>query len=188
MRRKELPNWSDIHTIVFDFDGVFTNNKVWVNQDGVEAVRCDRGDGLGLDLLRNFMYKNDWALKCFILSKETNPVVTTRAKKIKIDCVQSCANKANYLSSYLTENNLEPKGLVYLGNDLNDLPGMIVAGFSVAPSDSHEVILEHADLIMPQKGGEGFVRAFIELLIGIEKMTREDILQLLRFRMEGQAS
>ena len=181
MPRKELPSWKDIHTIVLDFDGVFTNNKVWVDQDGVESVRCDRGDGLAFDLLRNFMHKNDWALKCFILSKETNPVVTTRAKKIQVDCVQSCANKANYLSSYLTDQNLNPAGLVYLGNDLNDLPGMLAAGFVVAPSDSHSVILKHADLVMPQKGGEGFVRAVIELLIGIEKMAPKDVLQLIRF-------
>ena len=91
-------------------------------QDGIESVRCDRADSVAFDLLRNFMQKNDWALNYFILSKETNPVVTTRAKKIQVDCVQSCANKANYLSNYLAEKNLEPAGLVYLGNDLNDLP------------------------------------------------------------------
>ena len=50
MPDKKLPDWRDLHTIVFDFDGVFTDNKVWVDQNGVESVRCDRGDGLGFDI------------------------------------------------------------------------------------------------------------------------------------------
>ena len=136
---KKLPYWKDVHTIVFDFDGVFTDNKVWVDQNGVESVRCDRGDGLGFDLLRAFIKANNWALNYFILSKEKNPVVSVRAEKIQIDCVQSMSNKADYLANYLDKNNLSAEGLVYLGNDLNDLPAMLNAGFSVAPSDAHAV-------------------------------------------------
>jgi len=136
---KQFPDWKDIHTIVFDFDGVFTDNKVWVDQNGVESVQCDRGDGLGFDLLRNFIKTNKWSLNYFILSKEENPVVSVRAKKLQIDCVQSTPNKADYLANYLYENNLRAEGLVYLGNDLNDLAAMRIAGFSVAPSDAHAV-------------------------------------------------
>jgi YrbI family 3-deoxy-D-manno-octulosonate 8-phosphate phosphatase len=165
---KSLPDWKDIHTIVFDFDGVFTDNKVWVDQNGVESVRCDRGDGLGFDLLRAFIKANNWALNYFILSKEKNPVVSARAEKLQIGCVQSTPNKADYLANYLHENNLNAEGLVYLGNDLNDLAAMRIAGFSVAPIDAHAVILDQVDLILPQRGGDGFVRAFIESLIGLD--------------------
>ena len=178
MPDKMLPDWKDVHTIVFDFDGVFTDNKVWVDQNGVESVRCDRGDGLGFDLLRTFMSANNWALNYYILSKEKNPVVTLRAEKLHIDCVQAVSDKADYLANYLDENKLSTEGLVYLGNDLNDLVAMQMAGISVAPSDAHAVILDKADLILPQKGGDGFVRAFIELLIGLGKMSADEVAEL----------
>ena len=178
MPDKKLPDWKDIHTIVFDFDGVFTDNKVWVDQNGVESVCCNRGDGLGFDLLRGFIKANNWSLNYFILSKEKNPVVSIRAKKIQIDCVQSMSNKSDYLARHLEENKLSAEGMVYLGNDLNDLVVMQMAGFSVAPSDAHAVLLDQADLILPQKGGDGFVRAFIELLIGLGKMSADEVAEL----------
>ena len=178
MSDKQFPDWKDIHTIVFDFDGVFTDNKVWVDQIGVESVQCDRADGLGFDLLRAFIKANNWALNYFILSKEKNPVVSIRAQKLQINCVQSMSNKADYIANYLGENNLSAKGLVYLGNDLNDLAVMRISGFSVAPSDAHALILDQSDLVLPQKGGDGFVRAFIELLIGLEKMSAEEVAEL----------
>ncbi|XDZ70376.1 KdsC family phosphatase [Alphaproteobacteria bacterium LSUCC0744] len=178
MSDKKLPDWKDIHTVVFDFDGVFTDNKVWIDQNGFESVCCDRGDGLGFDLLRTFMNKNNWVLNYFILSKEKNPVVSVRAKKIQIDCVQSIHNKADYLANYLDENNLSAEGLVYLGNDINDLAAMRIASFAVAPSDAHSVILDQADLVLSQRGGDGFVRAFIELLIGLEKMSANEVAEL----------
>ena len=88
------------------------------------------------------------------------------------------SNKAHYLANYLDKNNLDTKGLVYLGNDLNDLPAMRIAGFSVAPSDAHAVILDEADVILSQRGGDGFVRAFIELLLGLEKMSADEVAEL----------
>lgn len=179
MLDKRLPNWTDVHTIVFDFDGIFTDNKVWVDQNGIESVRCDRGDGLGFDLLRAFERKRNWAPNYFILSKEKNPVVSARAEKLKINCVQSMSDKADYLENYLDENNLSAEGLVYLGNDLNDLAAMQIAGFSIAPVDSHPLILNQANLVLPRKGGNGFVREFIEMLIGLERMSATEISNLL---------
>ena len=176
---KKLPDWKDVHTIVFDFDGVFTDNKVWIDLNGVESVRCDRGDGLGFDLLRAFIKANNWAVNYFILSKEKNPVVSVRAQKLQIDCVQSISNKADYLASYIDKKRRSAEGLLYLGNDLNDLKAMRIAGFSVAPSDAHAVILGQADLVLPQKGGDGFVRTFIELLIRLEKMSAEEVAGLI---------
>lgn len=179
MTDKKIPEWKDIHTVVFDFDGVFTDNKVWVDQDGIESVRCDRGDGLGFDLLRAFIQKNNWALNYFILSKEKNPVVSARAQKIQVDCIQCMSDKAAHLKKHLINNNLDPDGLIYLGNDLNDLAAMQIAGFSIAPADSHPLIFKQADLVLERKGGDGFVREFIEMLIGLERMSATGISSLL---------
>jgi len=174
-----IPAWHKIHTIVFDFDGVFTDNRVWIDQDGLESVSCNRSDGLGFDMLRNFMRLKNWNLNCFILSKESNPVVSVRANKLKIDCVQNISNKKKYLESYLLNCNLDPEGLVYMGNDLNDMPAMELAGFSITPSDAHIIILNLADIVLTKKGGEGCVREFIEVLIGINSMHKNEIEDLL---------
>ena len=179
MPKAAIPNWKSIHTIVFDFDGVFTNNKVWVDQRGIESVRCDRGDGLALDLLRRFINEHEWNLNYFILSKEANPVVSARAKKLLMRCVQGNSNKAEYLIDYLSENNCSSDGLVYVGNDLNDLAAMCLAGFSIAPSDAHPLICQNADLVLRSRGGEGFVREIIETILEIDKMPIAEIIKLI---------
>ena len=178
MPKSSIPHWSSIHTIAFDFDGVFTDNKVWTNQFGIETVRCNRGDGLAFDLLRRFIESNNWNLNYFILSKEANPVVASRAKKMNIPCVQGSLCKFDYLDTYLRENYLNAEGMMYVGNDLNDLGAMRIAGCSVAPSDAHPLILEQASVIMPRKGGDGFVRALIEELLQVHQMQIDDIIKL----------
>jgi len=173
-----IPHWKSIHTVVFDFDGIFTDNKVWIDQDGKESVRCDRGDGLAFDLLRQFVQENNWNLTYFILSREKNPVVYARASKLQIPCVQKSINKAEYLRIYLAEKNKNAEGLIYVGNDLNDLSAMRLAGFSIAPSDAHPIIVQQASLVLDRKGGEGFVRTIIEELLRIDQMPLDDLLKL----------
>ncbi len=179
---KEFPNKESIHTVVFDFDGVFTDNKVWVDQEGRESVRCDRSDGLAFDFLRYFK-KRGLGIDFFILSKETNPVVLNRARKLKVDCHHGVNDKLSFMQDYLAAK--FPllgdvfEGLVYLGNDLNDMPVMLKAGYSISPADAHPMVLEVADLVMPQKGGEGFVRAFVERLLGIHNLSKEKVYELI---------
>lgn len=164
-----------------DFDGVFTDNKVSIDQNGDESVLCHRGDGLGFDMLRAFKKANNWNLNYFILSKEKNPVVSIRAQKLGIKCIQALSKKADYLRDYLNKNNLSAEGLLYLGNDLNDLSSMQLSGVSVAPSDAHAFILKHATIVLPCNGGNGFVRTVIELLIEVEKMSSTQIEELLNY-------
>lgn len=176
---KPLPELKSIHTIVFDFDGVFTDNKVWVDQDGRESVRCDRGDGLAFDFLRAYQKQGKIAVDAFILSKETNSVVHARARKLKLDCHNATQDKLSFVTERLAANfsdHHDPfAGLVYVGNDLNDLPMMRKAGYSVAPADAHPKVVEIADLVLPQRGGEGFVRAFLEQLLGLNHLTDRDL-------------
>jgi 3-deoxy-D-manno-octulosonate 8-phosphate phosphatase (KDO 8-P phosphatase) len=174
----KLPHRNSIHTIVFDFDGIFTDNKVWVSEDGSEIVRCDRGDGLGLDIFRNFCNYHQWTPNLFILSKEKNPVVESRAKKLKLKCYQSVDSKLKHIEAYLRRSSLEWQGLVYLGNDLNDYVVMLKAGYSVAPIDAHPRILEVADLVLLNEGGNGFVRAFLEKLMKLSTLSPECLAQL----------
>tara|TARA_B100000401_G_C52662665_1_gene650868 strand:- start:306 stop:872 length:567 start_codon:yes stop_codon:yes gene_type:complete len=166
-----FPSWEEFHTIIFDFDGIFTNNKVLVDENGEEIVICDRSDGLAFDILRKFIELKKWDVEFFVLSTEVNDVVKKRCQKLKIKCHHGIKNKKLFIVSYLKdrfgEDDFSRKGLIYLGNDINDLSSMEYAGFSVAPKDSHHIIRETADIILDVKGGDGFVRCFIEKLLKI---------------------
>jgi YrbI family 3-deoxy-D-manno-octulosonate 8-phosphate phosphatase len=184
--KKRWPALSAVHTIIFDFDGVFTNNMVYVGLDGMELVRCNRADGLGIDLLRAARARGMHQAETFIISKERNPVTAARAKKLRLDCHQSCDDKLAFLTEHFR--NARPRddqpfaGLVYAGNDLNDLPAMERAGFSVAPADAHERVRAKASAVLPERGGEGFVRAFVERLLGVQNMTTEELYELVHHR------
>lgn len=173
------PQLADIHTIAFDFDGVFTNNKVYISQEGLEFVRCDRGDGLGINFLQSFIKSGLLNAEVFILSKEPNPVVLARAKKLKLECRHGVSDKLAFMDEYLASRNLRQqdpyRGLVFLGNDLNDLPLMSRGGWSVVPEDAHPRVKDAASVVLPWHGGNGFVRAFVERLLGFDQMTLEEL-------------
>lgn len=154
--RPALPERIDL--VVFDFDGVFTDNRVLTAQDGTESVLCDRRDSLGLEMLKAA------GIPAFILTLETNPVVQARADKIGIEVVRGCHDKASFLSAYFRNHSIDPARVAYVGNDLNDLEAMRLVGFPVAPVDAHPDIIAVASVVLPRKGGEGAVRAFCELL------------------------
>ncbi|WP_096176016.1 HAD family hydrolase [Cohaesibacter sp. ES.047] len=177
-----MPSLKAVHTIVFDFDGVFTDNKVSVDQEGRETVRCDRGDGLAFDLVRAFIAAGWLNAELFVLSKESNPVVQARCRKLKIECKQSIGDKLSFLEGYFADRMPDAtspfEGLVYLGNDLNDLPVMRRAGCAIAPSDAHPRVIRVAHHVLPQQGGNGFVRATIERLLGIDNLSEEKLDEL----------
>ena len=179
MHELVMPPWYSIHTIVFDFDGVFTNNKVFLDQDGKESVRCDRSDGLGFDILRSFKKKNSWEIEFFILSKEQNPVVKKRAEKLKLNVFNGISNKEDFIKKYLIDRFGEylnaRNGVLYLGNDLNDLSAIRFCGFSIVPFDAHKIIKDNASLTLSSLGGDGFIREVIEKIINIDNMTLEEI-------------
>ena len=145
-----------LEAIIFDFDGVLTDNQVYVGQNGEEWVRCNRGDGLGFDILKNTH------LKLFILSSETNPVVSQRGDKLKIPVYQGTKNKKSVLESLAKEENFNLKNTLFVGNDINDYYAMKACGFSACPSDSHSLILEITTHPLNSRGGEGVVRELVE--------------------------
>ena len=172
-----------IKFIVFDFDGVFTDNKLLVNQEGSEYVRCDRADGYAFDLLRGYEKLRKIKLDYFILSTEVNTAVVSRAKKLKINSYNGINNKLLFLENYFLDHYPNLKNpfshLAYLGNDLNDLPVMRVAGFSIAPVDAHPLVKAISQKVYPQKGGNGFVRAFIEDLVEIKNLKTGELNELI---------
>ena len=144
--------------IVYDFDGVMTDNRVFILQDGTEAVVANRSDGLGVEKIRSL------GIPQMILSTETNPVVRARAAKIKLEVISGCQNKKETLSSYCAEKGYDLKRVVYVGNDINDLEAMKMVGFPVAPADAHPKIMKIACMITIAKGGEGVVRELSDMI------------------------
>jgi len=174
---KNSQDISKVHTIVFDFDGVFTDNHVYVDSSGNELVKCSRADSYGLDLLRKIEAQK--MLDFFVLTTESNSVVLKRCQKMGIDCFDSQSNKQSFLEGWLKKNRGDFEdplpGVAYFGNDLNDFEVMSRVGISFAPADAHPSIKKVATFVLNSTGGSGFVREGIELLLGIQKMSVEEV-------------
>jgi len=156
---------NSIHTIVFDFDGVFTDNFVYTDSNGNEQVRTSRSDSFGLSNFREFCSINSFSIEIFILSTETNEVVTQRARKLGLSSHSGISNKKEFLLNYLTSQNLKSnQGLIFLGNDLNDLECLEMAQISFCPSDAHEAVKKVVTHPLNSQGGNGFVREALEFL------------------------
>jgi 3-deoxy-D-manno-octulosonate 8-phosphate phosphatase (KDO 8-P phosphatase) len=172
--------------IVFDFDGVFTDNSVYVNSDGAEFVKCNRSDSLGLNLFRAYLKSIGHQMNLAIVSTEANGAVDSRAKKIGLDCHQGIGNKLAFLLGNQVGRNDTNLGLpldlsktIYLGNDLNDLAVMQSVGLSFAPSDSHPLVKAVATHVSQELGGQGFVRSVLELLMDLPKLSERDLNELI---------
>jgi 3-deoxy-D-manno-octulosonate 8-phosphate phosphatase (KDO 8-P phosphatase) len=152
----------NIDAFVFDFDGVLTNNFVYLDHSGTESVRCSRGDGLAFDLLRKINKPT------FILSSEKNPVVAARARKLKIESIQGVASKVLAIHELAATKGYDLNKICYVGNDLNDYRVMQYCGYSACPSDSHPLIKEIATFNLTTKGGYGVVRELLEKIMQLD--------------------
>lgn len=161
-----------VDLVVFDFDGVMTDNTVTVFEDGREAVRCHRGDGLGVAMLQTAGFA------AMILSSEANPVVSARAAKLRLPVRQDCPDKEQALSGVLDEEGLNPARVVYLGNDINDLGCLAMVGLPVVVADAVEAVKAHAALVLDNRGGDGAVRELCDLLLELSAPRRASQLSL----------
>ncbi len=148
-----------VRFVVFDFDGVFTDNRVLVSQDGHESVFCTRADGIGLEALRRA------GIDAFILSTEPNPVVLERARKLKIDCIHGCDDKWPELQRLLKERNVAIGSVAYLGNDVNDRECLAHVGVPVCVADAHADVMPLAKLVTTMRGGYGAVREVCDAIV-----------------------
>jgi N-acylneuraminate cytidylyltransferase len=142
-----------------DFDGVFTDNKVIVSQDGREAVVCDRSDGWGLSHLRNL------GLPVLVISTEKNPVVKARCDKLGIDCLYGVDDKLAALNTWLKECRIDPSAVIYVGNDVNDLTCLRAVGCAVVVNDAHPDVRAAAHIVLSAPGGNGAIRELADLIV-----------------------
>lgn len=146
-----------IRFVVFDFDGVFTDNTVYVAEDGTETVRCWRGDGIGLRALERL------GIGCAIISTESNPVVLARSKKLKIACTHDCPDKLVALDELRARHDLQRSQLAFVGNDINDRTCLEVVGLPIVVQDAHADVVHLARYRTRAPGGHGAVREVCDL-------------------------
>ncbi len=148
-----------IRLLVLDFDGVMTDNGVITRQDGQESVVCSRSDGLGIVMVR------EAGVEVVVISMEENPVVKARCDKLKIECTHGHKHKLPVLVALLERKGVDPRHVVYVGNDVNDVPCMRHVGIGVAVADAHEDVFRHARVATKKPGGRGAVREVADWLL-----------------------
>ncbi|MER7178074.1 acylneuraminate cytidylyltransferase [Streptomyces hyaluromycini] len=155
-----LPTADDVDAVVLDFDGTQTDDRVLIDADGKEFVSVHRGDGLGIAALRKS------GLKMLILSTEQNPVVAARARKLQIPVLHGIDRKDLALKQWCEEQGIAPERVLYVGNDVNDLPCFAVAGWPVAVASAHDVVRGAARAVTTLPGGDGAIREIASWILG----------------------
>lgn len=154
-----IADFACIRLLVLDFDGVMSNNQVLVLQDGTEGVLCNRSDGMGLEMLRKR------GVAAMVISKEVNPVVAARCRKLKLECHQGVDDKLPTLQKLANEKELTREQIAYVGNDINDLECMGWVGLPIAVADAYPQCIAAARLTTGARGGWGAVREVCDRLI-----------------------
>ncbi|MFJ2129692.1 cytidylyltransferase domain-containing protein [Streptomyces sp. NPDC087845] len=155
-----LPTLDDIDAVVLDFDGTQTDDRVLIDADGRETVAVHRGDGLGIAALRKA------GMPLLILSTEQNPVVAARAHKLRIPVLHGIDRKDLALKQWCDEQSVAPERVLYVGNDVNDLPCFALAGWPVAVASAHDSVRAAARAVTTTPGGFGAIREIAAWLLG----------------------
>ena len=150
-----------LRLVAFDFDGVFTDNMVYTFEDGREAVRCYRGDGIGVQALQQA------GIATVIISSERNPVVAARSRKLGMRCMQGVANKRSALESLARELHLSFNQIAFVGNDTNDLECLRCVGLPIVTRDAHREVVATAIYQTTACGGQGAVREVCDLFVRV---------------------
>ena len=147
-----------IKLLVYDFDGVMTDNKLYLDQEGREMVQVSRADGLGVSEIHKL------GIEQIILSSEENPVVSIRAQKLGLNCLQGVKDKGRTLAEFCNEHSISLDEVAYVGNDINDLKAMRMVGKTFCPADAHQVIKDFSSHILKTQGGGGVARELLDHL------------------------
>ena len=156
-------NSTSTSILFYDFDGVMTDNTVIMDEHGIESVRVNRSDGLAISALKKMGFAQA------IVSTEKNNVVSMRAEKLGILCMQGLEDKKSVLLDYCIDSSINPELCVFVGNDINDLEVMNSVGYPVCPSDAHSKIISISRFVLNTKGGNGVIRELLDLITNKQK-------------------
>jgi len=157
--KRPMPEKIDL--IMCDFDGVITDNRVWVDQDGTETIAAYRSDSIRVKDMSAI------GIEVMILSSEPNRVVEARARKMGVEAIHGVGitEKGRVMREVLEQKNVKAENVIYVGNDINDLPCFEIAGWSVAVADAYPELIRVADHVLSKSGGHGALRELCDLIL-----------------------
>lgn len=150
--------FNQIKLLILDFDGVLTDNFVFINEEGIESVKCNRSDGIGISRIKKL------GIKVVIVSTEKNKVVSVRAKKLNLESIQGVDDKNEVVLKLSKELDIPLAKIAFLGNDINDIPAFKIVGFPIAVADCYSEVEPYVNYRTKSKGGEGAVREVCDLI------------------------
>lgn len=154
----------DLKLIIIDVDGTMTDGGVYYDEHGNELKKFCTKDAAG------FFAARQCGIKTMILTGRECAATSRRMKELDVDYLyQDVKDKVTFLSDFMSCNGIVKEQVVYIGDDLNDLPAMKLVGFIGCPSDSCKEIIDIATYISPKKGGEGAVRDVIEYILRLDR-------------------
>lgn len=155
-----LELFQKITTFIFDVDGILTDGTVIVMENGIQARRMHIKDGFALQMAQKNGYK------ILVISGSNSPQVADRLHKLGImDVHMSVLDKGSLVTDYMKANNLKPEQVLYMGDDLPDIPAMSVVGLACCPADAVNEVKEIVQYISPYNGGQACVRDVIEKVL-----------------------
>jgi len=156
---------SRIRAIALDVDGVLTDGGFWWGPNGEEFKRFSFGDVMGLSLARRAGFV------LALISGEDSPLVDRYAEKMLIrHVVKGCRDKAGALRELSSRTEIALEQFCYMGDDINDIPAMRIAGVSFAPASANALVVEHAQFVTENPGGNGAVREMVDALLAAQGM------------------
>jgi 3-deoxy-D-manno-octulosonate 8-phosphate phosphatase (KDO 8-P phosphatase) len=181
MMNKNNSKLKDIKLIVLDVDGTMTDGGISIDNNKIEIKNFNVKDGIGISLAQSV------GIEFMILTGRSSNCVEVRAKELNIKYLaQGIKDKAIYLKEFMIKNMFLKENVVYIGDDLNDLQAMYCVGIKVCPIDAVKEIKDYCDYVLPKKGGQGAVRAFIELFLRKNKLWKKAIYNLYSIQLQGQ--
>lgn len=152
--------WNKIKYLIIDVDGTLTDAGIYYDENGNELKKFCTRDAAG------FFAAHQVGIQIMILTGRECAATTRRMKEMKVEyLVQNCRDKVTYIQNFMRENHINREEIGYLGDDLNDLPGMSLCGFAGCPADACAEAKEKADYVSDIKGGYGAVRDIISYLL-----------------------
>lgn len=149
----------EIKAVALDVDGVLTDGTFWWGVDGAELKRFSFRDVMGIARAMR------GGVAFALISGEKNALVERYAEKMKITSVfQGCKDKEAALRSFADAQKLPLESICFMGDDVNDLAAMEIAGFAAAPADAHEAAVAAAAYVTQRPGGRGAVRELLDFL------------------------
>ncbi len=162
MKKSYKEHLKDINTFVFDIDGVFTDGSIIVNSKGELLRKMNVKDGYAL---KTALQKN---YNVCIITGGNNEGVRIRLENLGVtDIYMSAHHKEEPLNQFLNKYQINPKHVLYMGDDLPDIPPMKLVGLATCPQDAAQEVKEIANYISHKNGGDTCVRDVIEQVLKV---------------------